>query len=193
MLAVLLAAACTGPVGAAQAPVPASPPASASPAPAGRDAAAGSAGPVAAAVGVRFPDSGDAAPVVPVGVAPDGQMEVPPEVDTVGWYRFGPRPGDPAGAAVLAGHVDDAVQGPGAFHRLADLGIGDRVEVDGADGVVRAFRVVETRALDKSALPVTELFARDGPPRLHLVTCGGPFDADAGGYRDNVVVAAEPW
>ena len=36
-----------------------------------------------------------------------------------------------------------------------------------------------------------ELFDRDGPPRLVVLTCGGAYDA-RNGYRDNVVVIAEP-
>ena len=44
----------------------------------------------------------------------------------------------------------------------------------------------------EQALPVDVLVSRDGPPRLTLVTCGGPFLPDVGGYRDNVVVVAEP-
>jgi hypothetical protein len=43
----------------------------------------------------------------------------------------------------------------------------------------------------KQALPLDELFRRDGPPRLTLLTCGGPFLAEYGSYRDNVVVVAE--
>jgi hypothetical protein len=45
---------------------------------------------------------------------------------------------------------------------------------------------------DEQALPLDALFRRDGPPRLTLVTCGGPFLPEVGGYRDNVVVVAEP-
>ena len=30
-----------------------------------------------------------------------------------------------------------------------------------------------------------------GAPRLHLVTCGGPYLPDRGGYQDNVVVSAQ--
>jgi hypothetical protein len=41
-------------------------------------------------------------------------------------------------------------------------------------------------------LPLDRLFAREGPPRLTLITCGGPFLAEFGSYRDNVVVVAEP-
>lgn len=31
-----------------------------------------------------------------------------------------------------------------------------------------------------------------GSPRLTLITCGGPFDAEARHYRDNIVVTAVP-
>ena len=41
-------------------------------------------------------------------------------------------------------------------------------------------------------LPLDRLFARDGPPRLTLITCGGPFLPEYLSYRDNVVVVAEP-
>ena len=44
-------------------------------------------------VRVRLPALGVDAPVAPVGVDGRGRMEVPFDVDTVGWYRFGPGPG----------------------------------------------------------------------------------------------------
>ena len=37
-----------------------------------------------------------------------------------------------------------------------------------------------------------QLFTRSGPPRLTLITCGGPFLPEFRSYRDNVVVVAEP-
>ena len=36
-----------------------------------------------------------------------------------------------------------------------------------------------------------QIFARQGDERLVVITCGGPFDRRTG-YRDNVVVVAEP-
>ena len=39
------------------------------------------------------------------------------------------------------------------------------------------------------ALP-SSIYTRSGPARLVLVTCGGPFDARSGHYRDNIVVTA---
>lgn len=130
--------------------------------------------------------------VVAVGVDERGEMEVPRDVRTVGWYRFGPGPGSDAGSAVLSGHVDDRVQGRGAFYALTDVEVGDPVRVELTDGTDVAYRVSRVERIDKSVLPVDRLFARDGAPHLTLVTCGGEFDYATRNYRDNVVVTAEP-
>jgi LPXTG-site transpeptidase (sortase) family protein len=168
--------------------------AAAAPAPASAAPSAAAAEPAATAapVRIRVGDIAVDAPVVPVGVDPAGQMEVPVDVSTVGWYRFGPGPGAAAGSSVLSGHVDDRVQGRGAFYALTDLAEGDRVEVDLADGGVVAYEVTRVERIDKDQLPVDQLFARDGAPVLTLVTCGGEFDSARRSYRLNVVVTAEP-
>jgi len=143
-------------------------------------------------VRVRLPALEVDAPVTPVGVDDRGRMEVPFDVDTVGWYRFGPGPGSAEGSAVLSGHVDDRDQGYGAFHRLGDLAPGDPVAVELGDGGVLAYRVETVTRVPKPDLPAGEVFDRGGAPRLTLVTCGGPFDYGANGYRENVVVVARP-
>ena len=134
------------------------------------------------ALGVR-------APVVPVGVD-GGTTEIPVDVGTVGWYRFGAEPGE-RGSAVFVGHVSSAVQGLGVFASLVEVSAGDRVEVGMSDGTTRAFRVVARRTMPKASLP-DEVFRRSGRPLLTLITCGGPFDEATGHYVDNVVVAAVP-
>jgi LPXTG-site transpeptidase (sortase) family protein len=142
-------------------------------------------------VRIRLPDFDVDVPVVPVGVDGHGEMAVPEDVRTVGWYRYGPGPGSTAGSSVLAGHVDDRLQGHGAFYRLAELAENDAVIVDLADGTQLRYRVRAVERVAKSELPVDRLFARDGSPRLTLVTCGGDFDQATRRYRQNVVVFAE--
>ena len=132
------------------------------------------------------------APVDPVGVTGDGLMQLPDDVRRVGWYRFGPAPGQPEGTVVLAGHVDAWDQGLGALGRLRGVAPGQVVEVDDSAGGVTRWQVVTRRLVGKEALPLAALFARAGPPRLVLLTCGGPFDARLRSYRDNLVVVAEP-
>ncbi|MBI4939125.1 MAG: class F sortase [Actinobacteria bacterium] len=132
------------------------------------------------------------AAVDPVGVEKDGSMVIPRSVDRVGWYRYGPPPGAAAGAAVVAGHVDSKAQGPGAMFRLREVRVGDRVDVRLADGRTVRYEVVGKETLVKKRLPTERLFARDGAPRLVLITCGGPFVPELSSYRDNLVVVAEP-
>jgi sortase (surface protein transpeptidase) len=139
---------------------------------------------------LAVPALGVDAAVEPVGVEADGQMTIPAEVDRVGWYRFGPAPGD-GGSAVLAGHVDSRTQGLGAMAPLREAEVGLEVLVTDADGTTSRWRVVSRELIQKRVLPLDRLFTRDGPPRLTLITCGGPFLPEFGSYRDNVVVVAE--
>jgi hypothetical protein len=133
-----------------------------------------------------------AAEVDEVGVDPDsGLLALPAEGHRLGWYRHGPGLGSPAGSTVIAGHVDTAA-GPGALYRLGDLSPGDRVVVAGSDGSDRTFDVVAREIHHKAELPLARYFARDGAPRLTLITCGGPFDPESRHYRDNIVVTAVP-
>lgn len=142
-------------------------------------------------VGLTIEAIGVRADVVPVGVE-DGlrAVEVPADVEIVGWYRFGPSPGA-SGSAVLIGHVDSRTQGSGVFFRLQELGPGDTVSVAFANGSRSSFRVVARRSYPKGQLP-GEVFQRSGRPVLTLVTCGGPFDWATRSYSENVVVFAVP-
>lgn len=131
------------------------------------------------------------AEVVPVGIADDGQMELPPHPDVIGWYRFGPTAGDGAGSIVLAGHVDSRTYGLGQFARLHESEAGDEVLVRTESGRDLRYTVVDVRSLPKAELPLADVFSREGHERLLLITCGGDFDRQQG-YADNIVVTAVP-
>ena len=137
---------------------------------------------------LRLPAIGVDAPVLAVGVGANGELTVP-RAETVGWYRYGSAPGRP-GNAVLAAHVDFNGR-PGAFFRLRQLRPGSLVEVVSGRADIRRFRVVDVRRAAKTAL-AAELFARDGEPRLALITCGGRFDRSTRHYEDNVIATAVP-
>lgn len=140
---------------------------------------------------LSVPAIGVDAPIVPVGVEADGQMTVPADVGVAGWYRHGPTPGA-TGSAVLAGHVDSRTQGRGAFFDLDRVGVGDEVVVTDAAGDLQRWVVTGRQTIAKAELPLEEVFRRDGPARLLLITCGGSFDERSRHYRSNVVVTAEP-
>jgi sortase (surface protein transpeptidase) len=131
------------------------------------------------------------APVSSVGVAEDGEVQVPDDVATVGWYRFGPLPGEP-GSSVLVGHVDDYRQGVGVLARIGDLNPGDTIEVGDENGVVSEFTVVAREQWNKADAPLDRLFDRGGSARLVLLTCGGAFDDARLEYTDNIAVTAIP-
>ncbi len=146
---------------------------------------------LAAPVTVRVGGIEIEAPVVPVGVESDGQMEIPTDVDEIGWYSFGPAPGE-QGSAVLAGHVSSRAQGRGVFYDLKRVAPGDAVEVEHEDGTTTSYSVVAVRTIDKGELPTDEIFSRDGEPILTLITCGGSFSRSLNSYDSNVVVVAVP-
>jgi LPXTG-site transpeptidase (sortase) family protein len=120
-----------------------------------------------------------------------GELGVPSDIRKVGWWRDGAAPGDRTGAILLAGHVDSAKDGAGAFYGLKAAHAGDAVSLTSSDGKTRRYRVTSVKLVLKASLP-TSIFSRAGKPRLVLVTCSGPFDSRTGHYRDNLVITATP-
>jgi LPXTG-site transpeptidase (sortase) family protein len=129
-------------------------------------------------------------PLIDLGIAPDGRMEVPVDFDDVGWFTGGGRPGG-RGPTVIAAHVDSRV-GPAAFARLAELGVGDEVAVEDVDGGTTRYAVTEVADFAKADFPTARVFGAQPTDQLRLITCGGVFDRSVGHYEDNRVVFAEP-
>jgi Sortase domain len=145
----------------------------------------------ARAARVTVPSGGIGSAVRPVGVSADGQMELPADPEVLGWYRFGPAPGEGSGSVVLAGHLDSKRYGLGPLVGLREVEVGDPVTLTRSDGTRVDYAVVDVRRYDRQALP-EELFSRTGPERLRLITCGGEYLPDEGGYQENLVVTAVP-
>ena len=120
-----------------------------------------------------------------------GALAVPTNVRRLGWWIDGAAPGDTYGTTLIAGHVDSKVQGAGAFKQLIRAKAGMRIRVTTSDGRVRQYRVTTNRRLLKESLPAN-IFTQRGAAKLVLVTCGGPFNARIGHYRDNIIVTAVP-
>ncbi len=64
--------------------------------------------------------------------------------------------------------------------------------VTGSDGAPVRYRVETVQRITKAALPVDTLFRPGGRHQLAVVTCGGRYIPEAGGYEDNIVVIAAP-
>jgi Sortase domain len=170
------------------APVPApttspEPPAPAGPPPVRALAAV----PPAVPVEVDLPGQRVTAAVVPIGVRPSGQLDLPDSPRTVGWW-VGSAPAGSPRPMVLAGHVDSKATGVGALAALRDVTAGSPIVLTDAFGGRHAYQVAARRTYPKFALPRTVFTSAP----LVLITCGGPFDEKAGSYRDNIVVYATP-
>ena len=139
---------------------------------------------------LAIPDLPASLEVIPVGVTADGAMEIPDDPRTAGWYRYGPKPGVP-GATVISAHVDSKQHGRGPLAELRTLNPGAEVVLT-AGGQRHPYRVREVYTAGKDELDLGAVFRREGGEALHLVTCGGEFDATTGHYTDNVVAIAEP-
>ena len=138
---------------------------------------------------LSIPRIGVRATIVAVGRKADGAMQVP-DPGQVGWYRLGPRPGDP-GPAVLVGHVDNHTS-PDVFYRLGQLRPGDEILVGQPDGTTTRFLAGRLERHPKTALPTTRIWPKTTRPLLRLITCAGSFDHATGHYRDNLILYASP-
>ena len=135
------------------------------------------------------PRLGISMPIVATTVDDRGQMELPARPSEIGWYGYGPKPGSAEGSAVLAGHVDSRRFGVGPLVALQRMRPGDVVVVQATSGPL-TFEVDRVQRIEKRNLDLERLFDREGRPVLRIVTCGGRYLPQRGGYQDNVVVTA---
>ncbi len=139
-------------------------------------------------VAVSVRSAGISAPVIPLGLKRNGEIEVPKDISEAGWHRRGPEPGE-RGAAMITAHVNGNGQ-DGAFANLASVGKGDEIRVRRRDRTTVAFGVYRTERVPKDDFPTQRVYGKTRLPTLRLVTCGGTFDSTSGHYRDNVIVYA---
>ncbi|MFC5721724.1 class F sortase [Streptomyces gamaensis] len=139
---------------------------------------------------VRIPAIDVDAPVMPLGLLSDGTLDSPPETesDLTGWYADGPAPGA-VGTAVVAGHVDTA-SGPAVFYSLGALKRGSAVEVARADGSTALFTIDAIEVYDRRTFPSEKVYGPTRRAELRIITCGGGFSQEEGGYLGNVVAYA---
>jgi LPXTG-site transpeptidase (sortase) family protein len=140
-------------------------------------------------VRLQIPAIGVDTPVMRLGLAADGTVQVPPiEANSpAGWYKYSPTPGQ-VGPSVLLAHVTVGAYGDGVFRHLARLRQGDRIVARLENGTAAEFAVSTVRTVAKAHFPAKAVYGDVDRPELRLITCGGPRTGD--GYRDNVVVFA---
>ena len=139
-------------------------------------------------VRIAIPSIGVSAPVVPLGLNPDGTLEVPTDFNQTGWFTEGPEPGE-TGAAVIVGHLE-SLSGPGVFYRLRDLRVGQVISIRLRDRSVVRYVVDSMLRVSKSRFPTGRVYAHTKKPTLRLITCAGTMNPSTGYHPDNYIVFA---
>ena len=126
--------------------------------------------------------------IEPVGLDAMHAMASPSSLTTVGWYAGGPQPGQ-AGDAVIDGHYG-LPNDPAVFRNLGALVAGDEIAIIWPDGRRATFRVTATATIARDARAPAGVFAKTGPARLSLITCGGVWMQDQRTYTERLIVSA---
>lgn len=136
-------------------------------------------------VRLRIPSINLDDPIVPVGLTADNAMSVPNgTTNNVGWYEYGPVPGE-MGSAVLDAHVF------AAFAKLKYVPVGADIYVLMKSGKTLHFVVRESTVYPLASLQSSTLFGRGGSEWLNLITCAGSLTPDHSTYDHRLIDFAE--
>lgn len=137
---------------------------------------------------LRIPNLKIDAPIVPVGLTAEGEVEPPPGPEYVGWYNLSPIPGSP-GNSILAGHVDWKNQ-TAVFWDLRRIKPGDTIYVGSSDRADVLYTVEWIERYKPEEAPIDRIFASLYEPTLTIITCEGVFDQTTRNYSLRLVVRA---
>lgn len=130
-----------------------------------------------------------AASIQKVGIDQHGEIAVPTNINLVGWFIDGAKPGEP-GLSIIDGHLD-GTRGKGVFGQLTQLSAGDTIIVERANRQQLTFEVFATKTTSVADAP-NWLFSQkpDVASQLNLITCAGAFDRQARSYDQRTIVSA---
>ncbi len=124
-----------------------------------------------------------------IGINTKGNISAPSTFQTVGWYRYGPKPGNP-GVALIDGHVNNGLGLAGVFVNLYKIKVGDDIYVAPVKGEKLHFVVEEVSILDYSAR-LSDILQKEGKiPQLALVTCSGDWIPGQKTYNKRLIILA---
>lgn len=122
----------------------------------------------------------------PLGILEDGTVEPPTQYTTVGWYKYGPTPGE-QGPAVILGHVD-SVSGPAVFFSLGQVPLGGKVLITREDGSIVTFTITKLERIEQDAFPTERVYGNTPDAQIRLITCTGTYDKGIRRYSHNLIM-----
>ncbi|WGY02476.1 VaFE repeat-containing surface-anchored protein [Nocardioides sp. QY071] len=141
---------------------------------------------------IRIPSLGVNARTSLVGIK-RGTMQVPGNVARTGQLSQSAAADDLIGTTVIAGHVSDRHDRPGAFWKLTKIRKGKVVTLWQGGKKLR-YRVTSIQRFSRTSKLPDRFFSTTGEHQLVLISCAGKVTTSSGGfhYRQNVVVTAVP-
>lgn len=154
-------------------------------APAGAVSASGVAG------RLRIPALRISAPIDVTRLA-DGVFAVPNNTGQVGWLKETAHRTDLAGSSVIAGHVSNDSNVPGALWNLHKAKVGELIYWSTKSGRT-VFKITAIHSYSRTSGVPYSTFTTTGPHTLHLVTCANRVVYPDGHwhYTNNLVVTAK--
>lgn len=137
---------------------------------------------------ISIPKIGVNAKIQEVGITQKGNMATPSNFMDVGWYRYGPVPGE-KGSAVMAGHVNNELGLSAVFGKLEDLTAGDDIYVAMEKDKQLHFKVTKIKTYDFDASG-EEVFNENDAKLLKLITCTGSWIEKFKTHDRRLVVSA---
>ena len=138
----------------------------------------------------NIPKISVSAPITPVGVDENGKMQLPQNINEVGWYNLGSKPGE-QGNAVISGHLDSTTGEDAIFYHLHELESGDNLYVSDELGNRYTFVVKAKEIYEFDQVPLAEVLGESSKKRLNLITCTGIFNPSSRNYSHRMVIYSE--
>jgi len=138
---------------------------------------------------ILIPDIGVDAAIEYLGLTTSGDMATPLGSTDVGWYRYGPLPGE-TGSAVMDGHVVGLAGEQGVFFKLNQLQAGAIIQIIDTRGKMVSFTVIRSESFDQLDQPIA-VFSSASGTHLNLITCGGDWDPVTRHYLKRLIVFAD--
>ncbi len=155
---------------------------------------------------MSIPSLGVDAPIETIGLdrgaRPDESVQAPlgtpMDQRKAGWYAAGPKPGSGMGTVLTNGHTYR--DGSAIFQQdfAAQVAVGQQIDLVLDNGTTCSYRISTVwrnvdAVQDYPQLVASErLYNQQGPERLFLATCGGPWVKSARMFKDINVVLATP-
>lgn len=139
---------------------------------------------------IFIPKIGVDAFIQTVGTTESGAVGIPTNYSDVAWFD-GSAPIGGAGTALIVGHVDTRVLGPGVFRDLKGLAPGDDLYTS-IEGRTAHFKVTGSKVYPEDTDRMAEIIGtKEGKGHLNLITCTGKWNQAIKRYTERLVVFAD--